>query len=212
MKCTILYDNTVSRPDLVADWGFACIVEAHGKTILFDTGASGSILLKNMNTLGIDPLVVDEIFISHGHFDHVGGLSAFLRKNNTATIIAPSSIIEDNRAENIISVNSAMKLHDHIFTTGELDYIEQSLVIETKKGLVIIAGCSHPSMEDILSQASRFGTVYAVIGGLHGFSEFELFKDLGAICPAHCTMYKDALKSRYPEKCIEGGAGTVIEI
>jgi len=55
MKITIIYDNTVFRKDLRADWGFAALVETYGKKILFDTGASGSILLANMEKLGYDP-------------------------------------------------------------------------------------------------------------------------------------------------------------
>ena len=55
MKVTILYDNTVFRKDLQADWGFSALIEAKGKSILFDTGGSGSILLANMSKLGIVP-------------------------------------------------------------------------------------------------------------------------------------------------------------
>jgi len=54
--------------------------------------------------------------------------------------------------------------------------------------------------------------VYAVIGGMHGFSEFELFKDLELICPTHCTQHKAELKKLYPQKYIDGGAGRIIEI
>src|SRR6056297_3602522 len=80
MKLTILYDNTVFNRELTPDWGFAALVEAHGRKILFDTGSDGDILLKNMQKLGIHPAEVDEVFISHAHFDHVGGLSSFLNE------------------------------------------------------------------------------------------------------------------------------------
>jgi len=78
MKIIILYDNNVFQRGLKSDWGFSCLVETHDRRILFDTGSNGSILLKNMEKLDIDPLSIDEVFISHPHFDHVGGLSAFL--------------------------------------------------------------------------------------------------------------------------------------
>ena len=78
MKMTILYDNEKCREDLEADWGFACLVEVRGLKILFDTGADGPVLLENMNKLDIDPRTVDEVFISHVHFDHTGGLFDFL--------------------------------------------------------------------------------------------------------------------------------------
>ena len=67
MKITIVYDNVVSRPDLAADWGFACLVETEGHTLLFDTGAKGTILLGNMEKLNIDPSIIDAVFISHNH-------------------------------------------------------------------------------------------------------------------------------------------------
>ncbi|MCK4783053.1 MAG: MBL fold metallo-hydrolase, partial [Desulfobacteraceae bacterium] len=78
------------KEGLKADWGFACLVEVYGKKILFDTGANGSILLENMKTLNIDPTVVEEIFISHAHSDHTGGLSDFL-KINPVKVYVPSS-------------------------------------------------------------------------------------------------------------------------
>ena len=73
MKITIIYDNETSRRDLTPDWGFACLVEAHGKNILFDAGANGAILLDNMKNLNIDPESIEIIVISHAHWDHTGG-------------------------------------------------------------------------------------------------------------------------------------------
>lgn len=212
MRISLIYDNTTFRSDLIADWGFSCLIEAYGKTILFDTGESGSILLDNMKKMDIDPSAIDEVFISHAHYDHVGGLAAFLKRNNSVKIIAPSSFGEFHHTKNTIYVDQPIKLHEHIYSTGELDNIEQSMVIQTNKGLVVVVGCSHPKMEEILSIASRYGKLYAIVGGLHGFSEFELFKDLEIICPVHCTIHKAEIKRRYPDKCIEGGAGKIIEI
>jgi len=212
MKITILYDNTVFLSGLKPDWGFSCLVEIYNRSILFDTGSNGSILLGNMKKLDIDPLSIDEVFISHPHFDHVGGLSAFLNENNNVKIYVPISLRGIRNAKEIIYVDEPMKLHKNIFSTGELDHIEQSMVVKTDKGLVLIAGCSHPKMESILKAASQFGKIYAIIGGLHGFNELELFKDLGVICPTHCTRHIAEIKSLYPEKYIEGGAGKIIEI
>jgi len=212
MKISILYDNTAFQSGLKPDWGFSCLVETHTRSILFDTGSNGSILLENMKKLDVDPMSIDEVFISHPHFDHVGGLSAFLNENNNVKIYVPISLRGIRNAKEIIYVDEPMKLHENIFSTGELDHIEQSMAIKTDKGLVLIAGCSHPKMENILKAASQFGKVYAIIGGLHGFNEFELFKDLGVICPTHCTQHIAEIKSLYPEKYIEGGAGKIIEI
>ena len=56
MRITIIYDNVVSNPELIPDWGFACLAETKGYALLFDTGAKSTILLQNMQKLGIDPL------------------------------------------------------------------------------------------------------------------------------------------------------------
>ena len=212
MKITIIYDNTAFREDLKTDWGFSCLVEKENTpTILFDTGANGKILLNNMEKLGIDPLSIEEIFISHSHFDHIGGLSDFLNINKKAKIYIPPSFHGLKNRE-IIVIEGPTKIHENVFSTGELEKIEQSMGVITEKGIVLIVGCSHPKMGYILDAAKKFGKIYAVIGGMHGFSEFELFKDLELICPTHCTQHKAGLKKLYPKKYIEGGAGRIIEI
>jgi len=210
MKITIIYDNTAFREDLKTDWGFSCLVEEENThKILFDTGANGKILLNNMEKLGIDSLSIEEIFISHLHSDHTGGLDEFLKANpKIKRIYVPSSL----RLKNEVILKEPQKIHDNVFSTGELEGIEQSMGVETDKGIVLVVGCSHPEMSYILDVAKKFGKIYAVIGGMHGFSEFELFKDLKLICPTHCTQHKAELKKLYPQKYIEGGAGRIIEI
>ncbi len=211
MKVTIIYDNTTSRAELKADWGFSAFVEAEGGKIFFDTGANGEILLSNMQRLKINPKKIEDVFISHLHWDHTGGLSSFLRLNNQVKLWIPSYLSEAENAREVIEVKEPTKLYEGIYSTGELEGIEQSLCVETEKGIIIIVGCSHPKMEHILQVASQFGKVYGIIGGLHG-TKPESLKELDLICPTHCTQYKSEVKSLYPEKYIEGGAGKIIEI
>jgi 7,8-dihydropterin-6-yl-methyl-4-(beta-D-ribofuranosyl)aminobenzene 5'-phosphate synthase len=212
MKITIVYDNTAFRKDLQADWGFSALVEGENvPKILFDTGANGKILLSNMEKLGIDPSSIDEVFISHSHFDHTGGLSDFLNKNKKVKIYVPPSF-HGLKGRDMITVTQPAKIHENIFSTGQLEGIEQSMGVKTDKGIVIMVGCSHPYMGIILDAARQFGKIYGIIGGLHGFSDFELFRDLELLCPVHCTQHKAELKRLYPEKYIEGGVGRVIEI
>jgi len=213
IEVTIIYDNKAYRRDLEADWGFSCLVEV-GNTprILFDTGTKGGVLLRNMKKLHIEPGSIDEVFISHAHFDHTGGLSRFLKVNKDVKVYVPASFRKPLGAKEVISVKETLRIHGSVFSTGELSRIEQSLVVITEKGLLVVAGCSHPGVGAILGAASQFGEVYALIGGLHGFREFDRLRDLGLICPTHCTQYKSQIKSLYPEKFAEGGAGRIIKL
>ena len=102
--------------------------------------------------------------------------------------------------------------HEGVFSTGELAGVEQSLLVETAKGLAVIVGCSHPGVRAILRAASLHGVPRALIGGLHGFRDFELLDDLELVCPTHCTQHKSAIESLHPAKCVPGGVGAVIEI
>jgi len=216
MKVTIIYDNTAYRKDLQSDWGFSALVEVdlRGpeqklKRILFDTGADGKILLANMKKLAIDPASIDEIFISHLHSDHSGGLDQFLKVNpQIKRIYVPAAM----GLKNEVVLKKPQKIDENVFSTGELEGIEQSMGVITPMGVILIVGCSHPYMGTILDAAGKFGKITAIVGGLHGFSEFELFKNLELICPTHCTQHKAELKKLYPQKYLEGGAGRTIEI
>lgn len=211
MKITILYDNEAYLKTLRSDWGFSCLIQTGGKNILFDTGARGAILLENMHSLGIRPETIDLVFISHPHWDHVGGLSDFLACNPTRVYI-PANCPAPRHATEVIRVQNSLKIDEAIFSTGALDNFEQSMVISQGDKLVVIVGCSHPGVRRILSAASKIGNVRALIGGLHGFSEFELIKDLEWICPAHCTQHTQQIQTLYPQKFIGGGAGKIIEL
>ena len=213
MKITIVSDNAVYKEGLKSEWGFSCLVEVENiPRILFDTGASGSVLLHNMEKLNIDPKSIDCVFISHNHWDHTGGLKAFLKLNDNVKLYLPYSFFSELKAKEIVKPKIPVKIYENIFSTGTLQNIEQSIIIKTDKGLVVIAGCSHPGVRTILESASEFGKVIALIGGLHGFSDFDLVKDLDLICATHCTQYKQKIKELYPDKFVEGGAGMDITI
>lgn len=209
MKITIIYDNQVFKKGLKADWGFASLIEINNRRILFDTGADGTILLYNMKKLNIEPRSIEEVFISHSHWDHTGGLTDFLKLKRSVVYI-PFSWAGSSLAKETIKIKEPTEIDEDIYSTGELLNIEQSLVVKTEKGLVIIAGCSHPGVGKILQSASQFGKPLALIGGLHGFREFDLLNDLELVCATHCTQFKSEIKSRFTSKYIEGGAGQCI--
>jgi 7,8-dihydropterin-6-yl-methyl-4-(beta-D-ribofuranosyl)aminobenzene 5'-phosphate synthase len=213
VKVTILYDNETVREDLEPDWGFACLVEAEGAPrILFDTGGSGRILLANMERMGIDPSEVEEVFLSHGHFDHVGGLSALLDANPDVRVIAPGSFRGIRRAREVVYVGEPRMLHDGVFTTGELPGFEQSLLVRTDRGVAVVAGCAHPTVEEILSVASGTGRVYALLGGFHDFHDLDLLAGVEVLCPAHCTRAKEEILARFSDRCVRSGVGLVLEL
>lgn len=213
MKVTIIYDNEVRKQGLKADWGFSCLIEGQNTPpILFDTGARGSILLHNMKELGVSPSAIGVVVISHGHFDHTGGLQDILKLNKDAELYLPASFHRAISGRKVVKVTDACQICENVFTTGELKRIEQSLVLKTDKGILVLVGCSHPGVGNILDAASKFGTVYGIVGGLHGFSDFERLNELSLICPCHCTQYKQEMKKLFPEECVDCGAGLVLEL
>ena len=213
MKLTIIYDNEVKKQGLKADWGFSCLIEGDNiPPILFDTGANSSILLHNMQELHIDPGDIGIIVISHSHWDHTGGLGDFLELNRDARVYTPASFKVDMSGREVTVVRDATQISGNVSSTGELGGMEQSLAISTSKGVFVVAGCSHPGVGTIISAASRFGNVYGILGGFHGFHDFRILEGLSLICPCHCTQYKSEIKRLFPERCVDGGAGMMLEL
>ena len=213
MKVTLVYDNTAYNKDLLPDWGFSCYLEIENTPrILFDTGASGTILLHNIEKLGIDPAAIDIIVVSHPHWDHTGGLPELLKVNRIARLYLPASFHMFLPDREVVEVTEAIEITGNVFSTGELRGMEQSLVVRTETGLVVIAGCSHPGVGRILGVASSYGNVSTLIGGLHGFRDFDLLEDLQSVCACHCTQHQAEIKKLYPDKWLDGGAGKVVVI
>jgi 7,8-dihydropterin-6-yl-methyl-4-(beta-D-ribofuranosyl)aminobenzene 5'-phosphate synthase len=211
MKLTIIYDNISRDRRLAGDWGFACLVEAGGRKILFDTGANGYILINNMKYLNIRPADITDIFISHDHWDHTGGLQTITDRTR-ATCYIPESFIPKGDMPTVRIGKAPREIHDNIWSTGTLADIEQALVIRRDKEAIIVAGCSHPGVEAILAAAGTIGKVTTLVGGLHGFDNFEVLEGLSLVCPTHCTQHIEEIRQRYPGIFTEGGAGSVFDI
>ena len=208
MKITIVYDNCLNKRGLKTGWGFSALIEAnHTSPILFDTGDDGAALLYNMEQLGIDPENIGTIVISHAHVDHTGGLSAILEVNKHATIYVPASTAATIPGRKVVPVSQPLQISHDVLSIGELKDIEQSLVVKTSRGLVVVTGCSHPGVGAIIAMASSYGKIYGIIGGLHGFRDFSRLEGLYLICPCHCTKYKEELEQRFPEQYLGCGAG-----
>jgi 7,8-dihydropterin-6-yl-methyl-4-(beta-D-ribofuranosyl)aminobenzene 5'-phosphate synthase len=213
MRITIVYDNEVKEAGLRGGWGFSAFIEnQEGAPVLFDTGADSSTLLHNMKELNIDPASIGTIVISHAHGDHTGGLSELLEINGSARLFLPSAFRGALSERNVTIVEDAGEICGNVFSTGELEGIEQSLALKTGEGIFVVTGCSHPSMKSILSAASNFGVVYGIAGGFHGFHDFQLFESLSLIYPCHCTQHKWEILDLFPGKASECGAGLVIQL
>jgi 7,8-dihydropterin-6-yl-methyl-4-(beta-D-ribofuranosyl)aminobenzene 5'-phosphate synthase len=235
LKFTILFDNYLYQEEgLKTKWGFACLVEGMEKTILFDTGSSGDILLHNISQLKVDPKAVEIVVISHKHWDHVGGLPAFLEINPNVSVYMPASVARDwepeikKRKAKLVAVSQPLEVCKHVFLTGEMKgpINEQALILDTAKGLIVITGCAHPGIVEIVKKAKKIHNkkIYMVFGGFHLAQKsdaevkriIEDFRQLGVVKvgPTHCTgdkaikLFKDA----YGDNYIKIGAGKVIEI
>ncbi len=213
MKLTIIYENE-GYSDLKSGWGFSCLVDVSGKKILFDTGSDGDALLFNMGKLGITIGEIDYLFISHDDWDHIGGLNTFLEARGSIPIFAPSSALPFLRKVvgdvELTGVGESQEIFSGCHTTGDLDG-EQSLVVGTEKGNIVVCGCSHPGLEKILEEAREFGKVYGIMGGFHDLEKLEALNGLAFIGPCHCTKNKNEISNAFPENCKKCKTGSIFE-
>jgi len=229
---TVIFDNYPYKEGLKTAWGFSCLIRGIEKTILFDTGGDGSILLENMKKLNIDPKEIELIVFSHIHGDHTGGLRSFLEKNHNVTVYLPESFPDSFKSDakkygiTVVEVQKPVKICENVYSTGELgiSIIEQSLIIQTGKGLIIITGCAHPGIVKIIKKAKDVikDDVLFVMGGFHlsGESKAEIeniifnFRQLGVryAAPTHCSgdNAKELFEKEYRNNFINIGAGKVI--
>ena len=232
LRLTVLYDNVSGSPELRSDWGFAALVEYGSHKLLFDTGASGAILLDNMEQLGVDPHSIEAVILSHEHYDHTGGLQALLDTGVRPSVYAPAEFGNSfkepvrNQTE-LVEVTDAVEVIPGVHITRPMGVItEQALVVETGDGAVVITGCAHPGAAEMVRQAQAVTSsrIAYLVGGLHLFrtpSEMvpplvtEL-QELGVdrILPAHCTGDGaiDLFHTAYGEDFTEGGVGRTVTI
>jgi 7,8-dihydropterin-6-yl-methyl-4-(beta-D-ribofuranosyl)aminobenzene 5'-phosphate synthase len=182
---TIIYDNRAGAEGLKSAWGFACLVEGLEKTILFDTGGSGPTLLENMAALGIEPRDIDVVVLSHAHWDHTGGLAAFLDVHNAVTVYLlesfPDEIGDDSRSRgaDVVRVSEPAELCPGATLSGEMvgqgGIAEQSLFLSTDSGVAVVTGCAHPGIVSTVERAKETTgrDVLVIIGGFHLFKHSD---------------------------------------
>ncbi|MFO8008490.1 MAG: MBL fold metallo-hydrolase [Candidatus Brocadiia bacterium] len=204
---TIVYDSYGRRTDLGKDWGFACMVEGPEKTILFDTGGDGQILMSNIEALGLDPDAVDAVVLSHEHRDHIGGLAAFLERNSDVTVYVPEVYVRhvqatvDEAGARLVAVDKPVRICPGAWSTGQVrrGRVEQALALQTPDGLVVITGCAHPGVVQMVGAAreAHGGPVALVMGGFHlrsaGREELMTVRreleaqEVRCVAPCHCS-------------------------
>jgi 7,8-dihydropterin-6-yl-methyl-4-(beta-D-ribofuranosyl)aminobenzene 5'-phosphate synthase len=216
MKLKIVYDSE-AEPGFKRGWGFSCLIELKDEKILFDTGWDGNVLLSNLRKLGVRPDEIKSVVISHAHWDHIGGLPWLGGRDMQAYVL--KSLSRRLREElalrfELYEIKDAQQISDGVWTTGTLGkrIKEQSLVLKTGGGLVVVVGCSHPGVRNILSVAAKFGKIFGVVGGMHDFKDYGALKGLKLIAPLHCTANKRKIAELFPDAYVEGKAGLGIVI
>ena len=231
---TIVYDNNRYDSRLTTAWGFSCLANLPQQAVLFDTGGDGKVLLDNMSKLGIDPEEIDVVVLSHVHADHTGGVAHFLDYNSKVTVYMPASFPQWLKDEvrttgaKLEEIDKARELFDGTLTTGELDggIKEQSLLLRTPKGLVVITGCAHPGILNITERAKEISeeNIYLVMGGFHltgapqsqinNIAEGLLQLGVEKVAPCHCSgdVARRLFGDYFGDNYIDCGAGKVIVI
>jgi 7,8-dihydropterin-6-yl-methyl-4-(beta-D-ribofuranosyl)aminobenzene 5'-phosphate synthase len=236
MEIKILFENRSMNNNFLRGWGVSYLVD---NRVLFDTGERSSYLFNNMDRMGIDISNIQTIVISHDHWDHTDGLWDILNKRSGLNLYSCPGFSPEFKdklsayACNTIEVESFTKIYDNIYTTGQikgkcgLDYIaEQSLVLETGRGLTILTGCAHPGIIKIVEHVVNHmtGEIYLVMGGFHLLDAplrkitqvNNKFMQLGVqhVGPSHCTG-EDAIRifqESYKERFFDIRAGKSFEI
>ncbi len=231
---TVVFDNRPFKAGLEPSWGYSCLIRGAQKTILFDTGGDGSILLANMIKMGIRPSMVDVVFLSHKHWDHAGGLKRVLEANSGATVFVPASCPDDFKCEissaggNVVGVDRPQALCSRVWSCGQMGgkMAEQALVVDTDYGAVVLTGCAHPGIVEIVERIHRIGQsdIALLMGGFHlrDSTQGEVRKIIKhlrrmwvlRIAPSHCTG-EDAIttfRQEYGPDFLEAGVGSTITV
>ena len=233
ISITVICDNNIYKEGLSTSWGFSCLIEGTKNTILFDTGGNSTLLLTNMNKLGINPQKIDLVVLSHIHHDHVGGLEGLLQQNKEITVFFPVSFPARFKDDLIKSGVQTAVIQDpalickSVYSTGELGtwIKEQSLIIHTDKGILVITGCAHPGIVKIVKTAKTLirDDVLLLMGGFHlaGTSKpviegiISKIKRLGVryAGPCHCSgdLARQLFKIEYGNNYIDVGVGRIIK-
>jgi 7,8-dihydropterin-6-yl-methyl-4-(beta-D-ribofuranosyl)aminobenzene 5'-phosphate synthase len=201
----IVFDNYTVCKECHSLWGFSSYLPEY--KLLFDTGSNGRVLLQNMQKMGVDVQEIEYLFLSHSHWDHIGGVDSIIELNPNITLFAPASLskhllgdLKSMVKKVVICGKKPMQLFDNLYTTGLLgsEMPEQSLIIDGEKPEVI-TGCGHYGVDKIVVVAKEFlgKDIEKVSGGFHLLRSekekiLQVIEDLKAMgvsetAPTHCS-------------------------
>jgi 7,8-dihydropterin-6-yl-methyl-4-(beta-D-ribofuranosyl)aminobenzene 5'-phosphate synthase len=223
----VLLDNRSVEQHFDSGWGLSLLVEHAEQRWLFDVGWDGEQVLANAKRMGLS-LEIDGVFISHQHWDHMGGLPTILRKLTVPKVVVPTGlskrlIAEIGKRSDVVIVDRPCRIASSpandaaIHSTGALANDDQTLfehaaVLTNGGACTVITGCAHPGLGSILNRAREHGHLGALVGGFHDFKELEKLAGINVICPCHCTVRHEQIASTYKNAVVNGGSGTSLRL
>lgn len=229
----IIYDNCKVCPELQEDWGFSALIEMEDRKILFDTGNDPKIFFSNLEKMNIRLEEITDVVFSHKHKDHIAGCKEILEKlpENSRVYLPKGFPLRKIPKENlqIKIVTDFLEIDkdlSSISLKGGFFWQEQSLIVQTEKGLVIVTGCAHPGIINIIEAAMKGlnKPVYLLLGGFHLFRKSCRFVDeivhkvkslqVENVAPCHCSGQHAILQFQkaYGNNFYMVGVGTTISI
>jgi len=225
----VVVDNVSLEENLEPDWGFACLLTLPRGVVLFDTGAGATLLLNNMARMGLDARSIEHVVLSHVHDDHSGGLGGVLAESRACRVLVPASFppqteaYVEARGGTCERVREGRAILPGIHTTGEMggDVPEQALVLESNRGLIVVTGCAHPGIVEVVTRVVRCFEAPSrlLLGGFHLMHHAP--REVAEICrrletlgveriaPCHCTgeTAKPLIHQHFGDRCRQVGVG-----
>jgi len=169
-----IYNHDNYQKGFKKDNGFSCLIKTNNQKLLFDSGEISSILFDNLKKTKISPEEINQVFISSNHKQQIGALGDFLAVSSNPQVFAPPSLgislkkqISSN-TDSLIEIKEPQQLFQGIYSSGPLGLFkkEQSLLINTPQGLVIVAGNSFPGITAIAEKAKSLTNqkIHLIVG------------------------------------------------
>ncbi|MFX1444424.1 MAG: MBL fold metallo-hydrolase [Promethearchaeota archaeon] len=216
----IVFEGTQGYEGFISGRGFSVLIYNHftDNYLLFDTGSEGEALIHNIGKCGIELSDIKKVIISHNHQEHSGGLEELYNRNPKIEIYVPiENFITYNRKYSKSKVMGVLKFTEidtNIYSTGQLgNYLkEQALFLKTYEDkIIILVGCAHPGLDEIIMMAKSIAPIKAIIGGFHNSRNLISLQNIEFIGACHCTQNLDLIKQRYPEQFNDINVGKAIE-